>query len=187
MDDRNPVKEKPMSENPIDSDSISRPPSDPANPKGKRKPVKKTKTAKKVGLAKKPAGKPKADRTNKKAEVIAMMKRATGATLPEIMKPTGWQPHTIRGFVSILGSKGGEKIDSSKNAAGERTYKIGKYRQATPRPNAASASRHGRRSCFWALRSGGFSSPAPIREGSLTPTTRTAAASGKIWEGTLCS
>lgn len=40
MDDRNPVKEKPMSENPIDSDSISRPPSDPANPKGKRKPVK---------------------------------------------------------------------------------------------------------------------------------------------------
>ncbi len=32
----------------------------------------------------------------------------------------------IRGFVSILGSKGGEKIESSKNAAGERTYKIGK-------------------------------------------------------------
>jgi hypothetical protein len=61
-----------------------------------------------------------------KAEVIAMMKRAKGATLPEIMKATGWQPHTVRGFVSILGSKGGEKIESSKNAAGERTYKIGK-------------------------------------------------------------
>jgi hypothetical protein len=27
----------------------------------------------------------------------------------------------VRGFVSILGSKGGEKIESSKNAAGERT------------------------------------------------------------------
>jgi Protein of unknown function (DUF3489) len=54
-----------------------------------------------------------------------MMKRAKGATLPEIIKATGWQPHTV-GFVSILGSEGGEKIDPSKNAAGERTYKIGK-------------------------------------------------------------
>jgi hypothetical protein len=34
-----------------------------------------------------------------------MMKRVNGATLPEIMKATSWQPHTIRGFVSILGSK----------------------------------------------------------------------------------
>lgn len=41
-----------------------------------------------------PAGKPKADRTNKKAEVIALMKRAKGATLPEIMKATDWQAHT---------------------------------------------------------------------------------------------
>jgi hypothetical protein len=65
-------------------------------------------------------------RTNKKAEVIAMMKRAKGVTLAEIMEATGWQKHTVRGFVSILGSKGGEKIESLKNAAGERTYKIGK-------------------------------------------------------------
>jgi len=89
-----------MSENAIDSENISKPAPDTA--------------------------KPKADRTNKKAEIIAMMKRAKGATLPEVMKATGWQPHTVRGFVSILGSKGGEKIESSKNAAGERTYKIGK-------------------------------------------------------------
>jgi len=64
--------------------------------------------------------------TNKKAEVIAMMKRAKGATLAEIMETTGWQKHTVRGFVSILGSKGGEKIESSKNAAGERSYRIAK-------------------------------------------------------------
>ena len=37
---------------------------------------------------------------------------------------TVWQRHTVRGFVSILGSKGGEKVESSKNRAGERTYKI---------------------------------------------------------------
>ena len=65
-------------------------------------------------------------RSNKKAEVIAMMKRAKGATLAEIMETTGWQPHTVRGFVSILGSKAGEKIESSKNAGGERSYRITK-------------------------------------------------------------
>jgi hypothetical protein len=65
-------------------------------------------------------------RSNKKAEVIAMMKRAKGATMAEITEATGWQKHTVRGFVSILGSKGGEKIESSKNAAGERSYRIAK-------------------------------------------------------------
>jgi len=64
------------------------------------------------------------ERANKKAEVIALMKRAKGVTLAEIVEVTGWQKHTVRGFVSILGSKGGETVESSKNAAGERTYRI---------------------------------------------------------------
>jgi hypothetical protein len=64
--------------------------------------------------------------SNKKATVIGLMKRAKGATLAEIMEATGWQKHTVRGFVSILGSKGGQKIESSKNAAGERCYRIAK-------------------------------------------------------------
>jgi len=55
-----------------------------------------------------------------------MMKRAKGATLAEITEATGWQNHTVRGFVSILGSKGVEKIESTKNAAGERSYRIAK-------------------------------------------------------------
>jgi Protein of unknown function (DUF3489) len=97
------------------------------------KPAKKAKAGKKANASKKakPAAKkssanPDAERTNKKAEVIALMKRSKGATLAEIMELTSWQKHTIRGFVSILGKKGGEKIESSKNAAGERTYKIAK-------------------------------------------------------------
>ncbi|HEY7334150.1 MAG TPA: DUF3489 domain-containing protein [Bryobacteraceae bacterium] len=65
-------------------------------------------------------------RTNKKAEVIALMKRPKGVTLAEIIEATGWQKHTVRGFVSILGSKSGEKIESTKNAARERTYHIAK-------------------------------------------------------------
>jgi Protein of unknown function (DUF3489) len=97
-------------------------------PHAKRKgtTAKKAKPAKKAGRTRKSASKPTADRTNKKAEILAMMKRAKGATLAEIMAVTKWQAHTVRGFVSILGSKGGERIDSSKNAAGERIYKIGR-------------------------------------------------------------
>jgi len=98
-------------------------PKKPAKGAKLAKNAKRSKTAK---PGKKPAAKPAAEHTNKKAEVIAMMKRAKGATLAEIMKATGWQAHTVRGFVSILGKKGGEKIESSKNAAGERTYKIAK-------------------------------------------------------------
>jgi hypothetical protein len=95
-------------------------------PKTKRATAKRAKPAKKAGRAGKPASKPKADRTNKKADVIALMKRAKGATLAEIMAVTKWQAPTVRGFVSIFGSKGGEKIESSKNAAGERSYRIAK-------------------------------------------------------------
>ena len=54
------------------------------------------------------------------------MKRAKSATLAGIMAATKWQALTVRGFGNILGSKGGEEIDSSQNAAGEWTYKIGK-------------------------------------------------------------
>jgi len=111
-----------MSENVIDSENTRKPAPEAAKPKGARKRTKKANPAKKVGRAK--TAKPKGDRTNKKAEVIAMMKRAKGATLAEIMAATNWQAHTVRGFVSILGSKGGEKIESSKSDAGERTYKI---------------------------------------------------------------
>jgi hypothetical protein len=101
----------------------------PAKPASAAKPPKASKPAKARQSANKAAQaneKPADDRTNKKAVVIAMMKRAKGATLAEIVEATGWQKHTVRGFVSILGSKGGETVESSKNTAGERTYKIAK-------------------------------------------------------------
>jgi hypothetical protein len=115
-----------MNTNAIDMEKTTTPEPGPRLAKARRTAAKKAKPAKKAGPAKKAAGKPKADRANKKAEVIALMKRAKGATLAEIMAAMEWQAHTVRGFVSILGSKGGEKIESSKNAAGERTYKIAK-------------------------------------------------------------
>src|SRR3974390_3615998 len=65
------------------------------------------KSAKKANRAKKRHSKSEAARANKKAKLIALMKRAKGATLAEIMTTTDWKAHTVRGFVSILGSKGG--------------------------------------------------------------------------------
>jgi hypothetical protein len=113
-----------MSTNTIDTEKT--PETGAPQPRGKRTTAKKAKTAKKARRPKKAAGKPQADRNNKKAEVIALIKRVKGATLAEIVAVTKWQAHTVRGFVSILGSKGGEKIESSKSDAGERTYKIAK-------------------------------------------------------------
>jgi hypothetical protein len=55
---------------------------------------------------------------------MALIGRAKGATLAEIMTATGWQKHSVRGFISIAGKKQGIKIDSSKNEAGDRLYKI---------------------------------------------------------------
>jgi Protein of unknown function (DUF3489) len=111
-------------EKPMISDSIENttPAAEAEQPKGKRKRAKNSKPGKKLSRSK--AGKRHAEGTNKKTEVIGLMKRAKGATLAEIMKATGWQSHTIRGFVSILGKKGGEKIESSKSADGDRTYRI---------------------------------------------------------------
>ena len=89
----------------------------PAKGKAKKSPAK---------GARRRAQKGAEERSNKKADVIAMMKRAKGVTLAEIVEVTGWQKHTVRGFVSILGSKGGLKVESSKNAAGE--YPSGEHR-----------------------------------------------------------
>ena len=62
-------------------------------------------------------------RTVNKPAVLGLMRRKQRGTLAEIMETTGWQKHTVRGFVSLLCSKGKEKIESSKNAAWERTYR----------------------------------------------------------------
>ncbi len=86
-------------------------------------PTMKKATSRKGATKSKESAKPPRE-SSKTAQVVAMLQRPEGATLSEIMASMGWQKHTVRGFVSLLGSKGGEKIESSKNAAGERPYSI---------------------------------------------------------------
>jgi hypothetical protein len=57
---------------------------------------------------------------------VALLKRSGGATLTSLMRATGWQAHSVRGFISgALGKRLGLKIDSFKNSRGERAYRIG--------------------------------------------------------------
>jgi Protein of unknown function (DUF3489) len=43
----------------------------------------------------------------------------------EIVKATGWQNHSIRGFISgTLNKKIGLKVESEKTDAGDRAYRI---------------------------------------------------------------
>lgn len=64
---------------------------------------------------------------SKKSIVLDLPRRPKGATLAEIMKATDWQAHSVRGFISgNLTKKMGLTVESTKNDAGERTYKIAK-------------------------------------------------------------
>ena len=63
--------------------------------------------------------------TSKKALVLAMLDAVEGATLARIMAATGWQKHSVRGFLSgAVGKKMGLKVVSSKTKDGERVYRI---------------------------------------------------------------
>src|SRR5947199_259705 len=65
----------------------------------------------------------RSEKETHKAEVIAMLQRKGGTTLEEIVKATGWQKHTVRGFISMLGSKGGMKVTSTRRESdGARVY-----------------------------------------------------------------
>ena len=63
----------------------------------------------------------------KQATVIAMLNRPEGATLEQLVKVTGWQKHTVRAALSLLGKKQGIPVESEKTDAG-RVYRTGFFR-----------------------------------------------------------
>jgi len=61
----------------------------------------------------------------KTAKVLGLLRRSGGASLKELRKATGWQAHSVRGFLSgALGKKRGLAVASTKAAGEERRYSV---------------------------------------------------------------
>jgi Protein of unknown function (DUF3489) len=97
----------------------------------KRADVAKTKgkSGKKASQVKKPpkgAKKAKSGRKDSKTnQVLDLLRQPGGVTAKELMETTGWQAHSVRGFLSgTVAKKMGLTVTSSKSEHGERSYSI---------------------------------------------------------------
>ena len=68
---------------------------------------------------------PRSRADSKQAQLIAMLRRAKGATIDEIVQALEWQPHTVRGAIAgALKKKLGLTIVSEKSEPRGRVYRI---------------------------------------------------------------
>jgi hypothetical protein len=106
--------------------------------------------AKQAAAAKKPrkivqrgeAVSPKQRANSKQADVINKLRRSEGATISAIMKMTGWQQHSVRGFFAgVVRKKLGLTLESQKPKDGERIYRIVAGKPGNPKSKAAKPNR----------------------------------------------
>jgi Protein of unknown function (DUF3489) len=78
----------------------------------------------------------KAEVASKQSRVIAMLQSNTGATIAAMIEATGWQPHSVRGFLAGVVRKRLKLQLASTKVDGTRVYRI----------IAAGSSKPGRKS-----------------------------------------
>jgi hypothetical protein len=88
-------------------------------------------------LPKSGAGK-SADAASKQAHVIAMLESPTGTTIAAMMQATGWQQHSVRGFLSGVVRKKLKLKLASMKVDGNRVYRIG---EAPPKASGPRSKR----------------------------------------------
>jgi uncharacterized protein DUF3489 len=82
-----------------------------------------------------------ADPGSKQARLIAMLQSPAGATIAAMMDATGWQQHSVRGFLAGAVRKCLKLKLSSKKVDGNRVYQIGGTHRGKvgPRPSKRQA------------------------------------------------
>jgi hypothetical protein len=111
----------------------------------------KAESSSRVRLAKQRASKPRKSSSPRAAvsrrtatkhdRVLALLRSAGGTTIAAIMRATGWQPHSVRGFLAgVVKRKLGLKLASEKTNSG-RLYRIVGEKSASANRSKAAAGR----------------------------------------------
>jgi uncharacterized protein DUF3489 len=101
---------------------ISMPKSMKKRPSGRKTP---SAVSKKSPAKSKPTSPRKEHSATKQSRAIAMLRLDAGATIPGLMKATGWQPHSVRGFLAGVVRKKLKLKLRSTMVDGLRVYRIG--------------------------------------------------------------
>ena len=102
--------------------------------KSRKKPSSQLALAKAPSRAASDPDRPKKDNPgSKQSRIIAMLQSATGATIAVMMKATGWQQHSVRGFLTGVVRKRLKLELTSKKVDGTRIYQIAGGENRTPR------------------------------------------------------
>jgi hypothetical protein len=60
----------------------------------------------------------------KSDQILSLLGRPSGASIAEMMKATGWQAHSVRGFLAGSLKRKGQTVTSEVDGNGVRRYRL---------------------------------------------------------------